>query len=151
MELILWRHADAEDGTPDMERQLTAKGEKQASVVARFLHQRLPKNTRIIVSPSVRAQQTVHALTRNFEIIDSIAPGASPQALLDAANWPDYSEAVLLVGHQPALGEAVALSMTGNPEYWSIKKGAIWWLSRRERDGDYQTHLRMVISPEFLF
>ena len=34
MDLILWRHADAQDGSPDMERALTAKGLKQAELMA---------------------------------------------------------------------------------------------------------------------
>lgn len=150
MELILWRHADAEDGVPDIERQLTAKGEKQAARMAGFLHPLLPKDTRILVSPAVRAQQTVHALSKNYETVEAIAPGASPRTLLKAANWPDATGTVLLVGHQPALGEAAALMLTDHPDYWSIKKAAVWWLSRHEREGDFQTHLRLVISPEFL-
>jgi phosphohistidine phosphatase len=40
--------------------------------------------------------------------------------------------------------------MAGKPEYWSIKKGAVWWFSRRERDGDSETTLRLVISPDLL-
>ena len=30
MDLILWRHAEAEPGEPDLGRRLTAKGHKQA-------------------------------------------------------------------------------------------------------------------------
>ena len=40
MELILWRHAEAEDGSPDAARKLTAKGEKQAQKLARWLKER---------------------------------------------------------------------------------------------------------------
>ena len=67
MELILWRHAEAEDGAPDIARELTAKGHKQATKMAEFLRPRLPENTRILVSPARRTQQTVHALTKHFE------------------------------------------------------------------------------------
>jgi phosphohistidine phosphatase, SixA len=42
MELILWRHAEAEDGSPDLERELTGKGHKQAEKMAAFLRPRLP-------------------------------------------------------------------------------------------------------------
>ena len=62
MELILWRHAEAEDGIPDSARELTDKGRKQADLVAAWLKPRLPKNTRIIVSPTQRTQQTASAL-----------------------------------------------------------------------------------------
>lgn len=150
MELILWRHAEAEDGLPDISRALTAKGKRQAEKMAIFLRTRLPHNTRILVSPAKRAQQTAQALTKNFITGPGIAPGASPQALLKAAGWPEGEGCTLIVGHQPALGEVAALLMTGKPECWSVRKGAVWWLSRREREEDNQTALRLVIAPDHL-
>lgn len=150
MELILWRHAEAEDGTPDIERELTAKGHKQAQKMADFLRPRLPENTRILVSPATRTQQTVHALTRHFETEPRVGTSASPQDILDAANWPDEGGCVLVVGHQPTLGQVAALLMGEPAACFSVRKGAVWWLSRREREGDYQPKLRLVISPDFL-
>ena len=38
MELILWRHAEAEDAEPDLTRNLTSKGNRQAALMARWLH-----------------------------------------------------------------------------------------------------------------
>ena len=150
MELILWRHAEAEDGMPDNARSLTAKGEKQADKMAAFLRTRLPHDTRILVSPAKRTQQTARALTRDFITESAIAPGASPQAVLKAADWLEGEGCILIVGHQPSLGEAAALLMTGKPEYWTIRKGAVWWFSRRAHEGDYQTSLRLVIAPDHL-
>ena len=39
MDLILWRHAEAEDGVgkPDTERELTKRGRKQAERMAEWL------------------------------------------------------------------------------------------------------------------
>lgn len=150
MELILWRHAEAADGVPDHSRTLTDKGQSQAARMANFLSSRLPEDTRILVSPALRTQQTANALTKKFITEKTIAPGASPHAALKAAGWPLAGGACLLVGHQPWLGEVAALLMTGAPDYWSVKKGAVWWFSRREREGDYQTILRLVIAPEHL-
>jgi phosphohistidine phosphatase len=150
MDLILWRHAEAEDGFPDMARELTPKGMKQADKMAAFLRPRMPADTRILVSPAVRTQQTVHALTKHYTTVHDIAPGATPASLLAAANWPEGEGCALLVGHQPTLGQVVT-ELLGDPAIsFSIKKGAVWWLSRRDRDGDYQTQLRLVISPELL-
>jgi phosphohistidine phosphatase len=42
MDLILWRHAEAEDGLPDLERRLTPRGQKHAARIAQWLLQRLP-------------------------------------------------------------------------------------------------------------
>lgn len=150
MQLILWRHAEAEDGVPDMARALTAKGHKQAEKMAAFLHNHLPPDTRILVSPAKRTQQTAQALNRPFITEPNIQPGCSPQAVLQAANWPEEDNCVLIVGHQPALGETAGLLMTGQLQYWSVKKGAVWWFSRRERDGDPQTILQLTISPDLL-
>jgi phosphohistidine phosphatase len=150
MELILWRHAEAEDGIPDHSRGLTAKGRQQAEDMAEFLSKRIPKNTRILVSPALRAQQTAGALTTQFLTESSIGVGATPQAALAATGWPHGNGAILLVGHQPWLGELAALVMTGTADYWSVKKGSVWWFSRREREGDFQTVLRLVITPEHL-
>src|SRR5512134_3146282 len=149
MELILWRHAEAEDGSPDHARALTEKGRKQAEHMAQFLSTRLPPHTRILVSPAVRAQQTAAALTDQFITAPNIDVGSSPQRALSTAGWPTAGGTVLLVGHQPWLGEVAALLMTGEADCWSIKKGAVWWFSRREREGG-QTLLKLAITPEQL-
>ncbi len=150
MDLILWRHAEAVDGMPDMARKLTAKGEKQAREMAQWLRPRLPKHTRIIVSPAQRTLQTVKALSEEFEILRDLAPGASPTAILAAAQWPDRADAVLVVGHQPTLGMVAATLIAGEPIPWSIKKGGLWWLSHRVRGEQPQVVLRAVVAPDLL-
>jgi phosphohistidine phosphatase len=148
MELILWRHAEAEDGVADMKRRLTAKGEKQAEKMAAFLRKHLPQRTHILVSPAVRTQQTAQALTQHFDTEPAIGPGAEAQAVLRAADWPKGSGAVLLVGHQPYLGEIAAQLMAGLDTSFSIKKSAVWWFECEE--GGRQARLRLAISPEYL-
>lgn len=153
MDLILWRHAEAEDGgagLPDAKRRLTPRGEKQAHDMAKWLKPRLPKKTRILVSPAARTQQTAHALALAFEVEPKIAAGADAADLIAAADWPSHAGAVLLVGHQPALGRLAALLLSGSEADWSIKKGALWWLSKRSREGRDQTVLRAVVNPEML-
>jgi len=150
MDLILWRHAEAVDGQPDLARKLTPKGVKQAKALAQWLSSRLPEQTRIIVSPAKRTQQTAAALTDEFEIEHKLAPGAPPTALLAAAGWPEHRGTVVVVGHQPTLGMAAALVIAGKPMPWSIKKGAIWWLSHRVHGEHAQVVLRAVISPDLL-
>ncbi|MBI5891351.1 MAG: histidine phosphatase family protein [Nitrosomonadales bacterium] len=150
MELILWRHAEAEEGTPDAMRPLTEKGRRQAERMAHFISGRLPPNTRILVSPALRAQQTAAALSGHFITAPNIGIHATPQTAVATAGWPMAGGAVMLVGHQPWMGELAAFLMTGHADYWSIKKGAVWWFSRREREGDYQTVLRLVIAPDQL-
>jgi phosphohistidine phosphatase len=150
MDLILWRHADAEPGEPDLARKLTAKGHKQAARVAEWLDRRLPDSCRIIVSPARRAQQTALALNRKFKTKDEIGPDVSPESVLAVARWPDCRESVLVVGHQPTLGRVAALLLAGEAAEWSIPKGAVWWLSNRERGRGPHVALRVVMAPDFV-
>jgi phosphohistidine phosphatase len=148
MDLILWRHAEAAEGTPDHARELTAKGIKQAGKVAAFLHHHLPGEHRVLVSPTTRTLQTATALTSKFTLAPTIAPGASAHAVLQTARWPDAGGTVLIVGHQPTLGEVAAHLLGCEGSALSIKKGALWWFSQRE--GSEQVTLRLVITPDFL-
>ena len=150
MHLILWRHAEAVEGMPDIERQLTRKGHKQAARMSAWLNQQLPAHVRVIASPAQRTIQTASALTDKFDIVDSIAPGASSKAVLDASGWPDSRRALVVVGHQPTLGEVAALLLAGIKQPWSIKKGAVWWLTHRLRDARAQIVLRAVMAPDML-
>lgn len=147
MDIILWRHAEAEDGSNDLARQLTEKGRKQAAQMAEFLHRHLPVDTRILVSPAVRTQQTASALTQDFITAPSIAPDASPHAVLQAARWPNAGGTVLIIGHQPTLGSVAAQLLGSGHESLRIKKCGLWWLSRRE--GSMATTLRLVITPDY--
>jgi phosphohistidine phosphatase len=150
MDLILWRHAEAEPGEPDMGRRLTGKGVKQAERMAAWLDSHLPDTCRILVSPADRAQQTAQALNRKMKTVPDLAPGAGVAAVLSAANWPDSREPVLIVGHQPTLGMVASFLLSGEEAYWSIRKGAVWWLSNRAKEDGASVVLKAVQSPEFL-
>jgi phosphohistidine phosphatase len=150
MELILWRHAEAEEGGADLERKLTAKGRKQAARVAKWLAQRLPSKYRLIASPAARAQETAEALGMRVKTSERLAPGAAVADILAAADWPEGKSAVVLVGHQPDFGRAVAYLVSGAQTEWSLKKGALWWLSYRTRDGESQVVVRAAMSPDLL-
>lgn len=153
MDLILWRHADAQEGgleLPDLERELTAKGRKQAIEMGRWLDAKLPKEARVLVSPAARAQQTAAGLGRRFETVKEIEPGVDPTDILAAANWPDASGAVLVVGHQPTLGQVAAMLLFGEPAAMTIKKGGLLWLTNRTRRGEQQVVLRAALTPELL-
>ena len=150
MDLLLWRHAEAEDGEDDMKRQLTSRGEKQARDMAKWLRTHQPKNLRIIASPAVRTQQTVEALKLPFETHRKIGPEACVSELIAASGWPQASGSVLIVGHQPSLGRLASLLLGGEEAEWTIKKGALWWLTNRVRRGDAQTVLRAMIPVELL-
>jgi phosphohistidine phosphatase len=151
MELLLWRHADAEEGYPDAARELTPRGHEQAALSARWLQARLPKSYRLLVSPAARAQQTAQALDeRRMETEPRIGVGASATDILKAAGWGKAAAArepdavTIVVGHQPTLGQVAALLLSGSQADWPIKKSSVWWFSEREGS----VRLRAVLDPK---
>ena len=153
MDLILWRHAEAHvlrEGQTDLERALTPKGERQAQRMAEWLNQRMAESTRVLASPALRAQQTARPLARHFKTVAALAPDGSVEGMLAAARWPESSEPVLVIGHQPMLGLAAARLLAGSEQYWPIRKGALWWLRHREREGMVQVLLQAVQGPDLL-
>lgn len=136
-ELLLWRHAEAEDGFPDASRRLTPRGEKQAQRMARWILAHAPQDLRIVVSPATRCQQTAAALGLPFETNQRLSTGSDVADLLAVAGWPEGAakaadgepRAVLIVGHQPTLGRTAARLLSGLEDEWSFKKCAVWWLS----------------------
>lgn len=153
MDLILWRHAEAEDpvdGGDDMSRALTARGEKQAARMAAWLDRQLPEGLRVLVSPARRTEQTASALGRKFKMRAELLPGATAQDLLDLAQWPRARGAVLIVGHQPVLGQTIAQLLGLAAPDCAVRKGSVWWLRQRQRLDQSQTVLITVQSPELL-
>ncbi len=153
MDLILWRHAEANDadaGESDMERALTPKGQKQARRMAEWLTAQLPEGCKILVSPAKRTIQTAEALGRKFKIVPQIAPGADEEDVLEAANWPNSKEPVLVVGHQPTLGQVAAVLLSSQPLDWEIKKANVWWFVQRDPDDVYSLYLKAVMGPDMV-
>lgn len=150
MELILWRHAEAEMSEPDETRVLTAKGHKQARKMAGWLDHNLPHSCRILVSPATRSIQTAEALGRKFRIVDELAPDSSAEKILAATHWPDSREPVLVIGHQPTLGQLAALLITGVEQNWTIRKGNVWWIAQRERGDITSNYIRAVMTSDLV-
>lgn len=150
MELLLWRHAEAEEGSDDLNRPLTERGQRQAKLMAEWIRKYAPKEMRILVSPAVRTQQTATALELPFETLRRLGPDACVSELIAASEWPTAPGATLIIGHQPTLGRLAALLLAGAEAEWSVKKGALWWLSNRLRRGETQTVLRAMLPPDLL-
>lgn len=150
MDLILWRHADTEEGEPDMARELTGKGQRQAKRMARWLHNHLPKEVRILCSPATRARQTADALHLKYRIVDEIAPECSVEQLLKASAWPQGDEVVVLVGHNPAISQLASkiLSSKAFPMY--MRKGSILWFTSRTRGDEPDVLIKAAMLPSML-
>jgi phosphohistidine phosphatase len=154
MDLLLWRHADAidasEDQADDMLRPLSPRGIKQALRMAKWLDQHIPDGMRILSSPALRCESTVACLRRKYKLCPELSPDGNVQDLLELAQWPDARTPVLIVGHQPVLGQ-VAAQLLGLPvQGLSVRKGSVWWLRNRIRSDVQTTLLHCVQSPDVL-
>jgi phosphohistidine phosphatase len=150
MDLILWRHAEAEEGGADLERRLTSRGQKHAARMAEWLVQRLPSKCLVIASPARRTRQTADALGMPYKTSAQLAPGAAVADVLAVAGWPGHKKAVLLIGHQPTLGQVACYLLSGARDEWTIKKGGLWWLTNRVRNEEAQVVVRAVVAPDLL-
>ena len=153
MDLILWRHAEAIDLElvgDDMARTLTPRGEKQAARMAGWLDRQLPDGAKVLASPALRAEQTARAMGRKFKMHSALAPLGSADELLELVQWPHGKGCVVVVGHQPTLGQVVSRLIGLQEAECAVKKGALWWLRHKDRDADGQTVVVTVQSPDFM-
>jgi phosphohistidine phosphatase len=152
MNLILWRHAEAEDAEPDLARRLTPRGKKQAARVAHWLRENLPERYVVLASPAARTRQTADALEVEYTVDRRLAPDVDVAHYIAATQWPggpqEAAGTVVVVGHQPVLGRFASLVLSGREQDWTVRKGAVWWLSTRERAGHEQVVLRAVVGPD---
>ncbi|ASL45193.1 Phosphohistidine phosphatase SixA [Burkholderia sp. AD24] len=152
MDLILWRHAEAEEAAAsDLARALTTRGRKQAQNVAKWLRTRLPDDALVLASPATRTIQTAETLSDQYRVVRELAPNASADDVLNAAGWPKgVAQTVVIVGHQPTLGHVAARLLGHSEASWPLKKAGVWWIASRERDGDDQAVLRAAITPDLI-
>jgi phosphohistidine phosphatase len=118
--------------------------------MAAWLDRQLPEGARICVSPARRAEQTALALGRKYKLRMELAPDGSMEQLLELVQWPHAKGTTLVVGHQPVLGQTIAQLLGMQTSECVVRKGAVWWLRHREREGEAQTVLLSVQSPEVL-
>jgi phosphohistidine phosphatase len=153
MDIVLWRHAEAVDwqeGCDDLDRALTARGYKQAIRMAEWLDRQLPESTRIFTSPARRCEDTVCRLDRKYKLHENLLPESSPDEILASVQWPAAKGTVLLVGHQPMIGQIIAQSLGLKDSTCAVRKASVWWLRSRGRDGVRQTVLVAVQSVDML-
>ena len=157
--LILWRHAEAEDGSTtglDADRILTKTGRKDAAKMAKWLNEYLPQNTEVLCSPAKRCLETVSALNqlpdskRNYPInIESfLGVDVNVESIARQLVDDDSTKTKLIVGHQPNLGLLIA-KILGMKDSAVVKKGAVWWLRQRSVNGVIQTYLFTVQHPDY--
>jgi phosphohistidine phosphatase len=155
MDLLLWRHAEAldasEDQPDDMLRPLSPRGIKQAQRMATWLDQHMPDGMRILSSPALRCESTAAALGRKYKLCNALSPDGDVQTVIELAQWPDARTPVLIVGHQPILGQLAAQLLGLPAQALSVRKGSVWWLRNRVRLDAQSTLVHCVQSPDMLW
>ncbi len=157
--LILWRHAEAEDQSNtglDDDRALTKNGRKDAAKIAKWLNEYLPENTQILCSPARRCLETVSALNdvtqrktkHEIKIAEFLGTDSSVALITKNLSNDDSNQTILAVGHQPNMGLLIA-NLLGMQENVVVKKGAVWWLRQRLVNGELQTYLFTVQHPDY--
>lgn len=114
MILFLLRHADAEDfASSDFDRSLTAKGLEQSAKVGKFCVRNGLRPDLILSSPVVRAIQTADivgkAVGAGPVTEPGLACGMTPPALLGLLAAHTGRGSVMVVGHEPDLGNAISM------------------------------------------
>ncbi|BBD77111.1 SixA phosphatase family protein [Hydrogenophilus thermoluteolus] len=148
IDLLLWRHAEAEAGfDDDLARPLTPEGHTQAKRVAHWLQRHAPKNLALLASPARRAQETLQHFAAHFTTEPAIAPGSPVSRVLDVLGWPAPQRSLLLVGHQPGIGQTAAYLLTESPLPWAFPRASLWWFRVRPFH-PRPVQLRAVIHPD---
>src|SRR3954471_19652765 len=106
---MIWllRHGEAEDGTPDSERLLSEKGERQSRAAGEALKALGVDLDACLSSPKVRAADTAKLACEPLDVEVQMEPklaGGPFHADELAAGLGDH---VLLVGHDPDFSMAV--------------------------------------------
>ena len=154
MRLYFLRHAEAGEAAVDAERELTAKGRRDARRLGRYLKSIEVVFDRAYTSPLVRARQTADEVLAGcplrgkakLEVTDVLLNDTnSTEFLRWLASQPE-AEAVLFVGHEPSLsGHVRRLIGLTRAESFPLSKGAI----ARVDTGDRRTGLlKLLLSPK---
>ena len=105
---MIWllRHADAADGSPDADRQLTKKGRRQARNAGLALKALGVKPEVCFASPKVRAADTARLVCEPLGVDFTLEPRLAGGPF-DPESLAAGLEHVLLVGHDPDFSMAV--------------------------------------------
>ena len=128
---MLWllRHGDAADGSPDAERPLTKKGEKQSRAAGLALKRLGVEFDACLTSPKVRAADTARLACKSLGIEPRLEPKLAGGPFDAEALAAGLGDNVLLVGHDPDFSMAVH-ALTGAQV--RMKKGGLAGIEKGE-------------------
>jgi phosphohistidine phosphatase len=159
VELIIVRHAiaferDASRWPDDRGRPLTPKGETRFRKAARGLGRLVSGVDIVLCSPLVRAWQTAEILADEADWpqparLEALEPDRTAKDVVEALGSYRSKEVVVLVGHEPLLGELIASLVTGSDEAdaFTLKKGGAACVAVDGPAGE-RAALRWLLTPK---
>ena len=133
--IYLVRHALAEDRAAsgrDADRALTREGRKTMKRAARGMAGIGVRPGLILMSPLVRTRQTAEIIAEELEAVDLelcdlLAPGSDETTLTTLVERRSAEGSVMLVGHEPDMGELLSFWLCGRPGAFRtrFRKGAV--------------------------
>jgi phosphohistidine phosphatase len=123
MDCVLFRHGIAvgrdEWEGPDADRPLTEYGAKRVRQVVAGLNRLDVQPTHVLSSPLIRAIETARIAHRSLRvgsamhIVDELLPDAPPNRLLSILRKLPPESSVMCIGHEPQLGMAASVLLSG--------------------------------------
>lgn len=160
MKLYLLRHAIAEarsESGADEDRALTPKGRARMMRAAEGLKKMKLRPEAILTSPLRRARETAEIVARGLEgvpieTMPELAPVKDSGSVVAALRARDNAKELVLVGHQPGLGNLASLLLTGSPNRLplDLKKGGAACLELELADGAPRCLLKWLVTPRLL-
>jgi phosphohistidine phosphatase len=93
--------------------------------------------------------QTAEGLGRKFQVVEALNTDSTPQAILEASGWPNARLPVVIVGHQPLLGQVAALIFSGAVHDWKIRKASVLWIAHKG-EADPAPFVRLAAGPDMV-
>jgi phosphohistidine phosphatase len=120
----MMRHAKAEPfATTDRERELTARGRKDAFEAGTYLARTSTVPDHAVVSAALRTKETWKGVAAGsgssavLHVDESVFTGSSPEVVMEVLRaLPDDAHRVIFVGHNPAVAQVVHLLDDGDAE-----------------------------------
>jgi phosphohistidine phosphatase len=144
-QLWLLRHGEAvpHDSKPDDERELTARGERQAVAAGAALARLGVEFAAIYASPKARALDTARLAADSLNVAPEVeavlADGFEAGDALGLLARHEAGARVLVVGHNPSFAQVVYDLTGGRVDF---KKGAVVAIRLRGRQGELIVLLR---------
>jgi phosphohistidine phosphatase len=145
---------DAKPGEPDSSRALTAEGRKKLIAVLDRAKKAGAAPAVILTSPYLRAKQTARLAAQAFECEGSmietsaLVPSGSPELVWDEVSEYRNEEQLMVVGHEPLLGELVSYLLDSPSLRVDMRKAAIVAISIDILRGAPRGVLQWMLTPK---